>query len=141
MGNPKKPTALKILQGTRDKSREPKNEPKPMIRIPNPPKFLSIPAKEEWERISKELYTLGLLSEMDRSALSLYCQAWGRIVEFEGMIAAETDQDEMFKIIKMLDKTYTHARLFLTEFGMSPASRSKISVKKSDGKKNPFADF
>lgn len=50
----------------------------PEIEIPSCPKFLLPLAKKEWKRISPELEKLGLISNIDATALALYCQerAW-----------------------------------------------------------------
>ncbi|MEO8101346.1 MAG: phage terminase small subunit P27 family [Betaproteobacteria bacterium] len=50
----------------------------PEIEIPGCPRHLLPEAKKEWKRIGVELETLGLVSRIDRTALSLYCQeyAW-----------------------------------------------------------------
>ena len=37
----------------------------------------------EWRRVTPLLSTLGLLSRIDRAALAMYCEAWGRWVEAE----------------------------------------------------------
>ena len=141
MGNPKLPTNIKQLKGTLQKCRQPKNEPHPDPKIPTPPKFMSDEAKKEWNRISVELYKMGLLSEMDRASLALYCQSWGRILQYEQKVREEIDQDEIYKLLRVLAREYDSARKFLTEFGMSPASRSKISVKKKSGKTNLFDKY
>lgn len=139
MPYPKKPTALKVLHGTTRKDRSNPNEPVPDLGIPDPPDFLSEAALKEWIRITPELLALGLLTKIDRAALAFYCQLWGRVVEYEGKIEIEPDQDTIFKLIRVADRAYDQARKFLTEFGLSPASRSKVSAKKSEKKTNPFA--
>ena len=40
-------------------------------------------AKAEWKRLARYLHDLGIISELDRSALAAYCQAYGRWVEAE----------------------------------------------------------
>ena len=148
-GRKKLPTNLKILQGTFRGHRENKNEPRPDINIPEAPDFLSKEALIEWGRISSQLSRLGLLCEMDMAALALYCQAWGRIVRYEKIVA---EKGELYKTSNgniqlspamwVVNKAYEQAYKFLTEFGMTPASRSKVSVKKSEsGVKDPFREF
>ena len=141
MPYPKKPTKLKILQGTVRKDRMNKNEPKPDLQIPDAPDFLSDAALEEWERITHELMQLGLLTNLDRAAIAMYCQCYGRVIEYERKVKNEVDQDVAFKLLRVLDKTYIQARQFLNEFGLSPASRSKVTAKKADKETNPFAKF
>lgn len=146
--NPPKPTPLKLLQGTFRKGRA-KNEPKPERAIPTVPEELSDAAKVEWGRISQDLMQLGLLSRIDRAALAAYCEAWSDWLD-------ATDKVNRFgKVIKTGEKTVTHTdgsveksggnmvenpyysikkraaeimHKFLIEFGMTPASRTRISA-------------
>ena len=78
-----KPTNLKILQGNPGKRPLNKREPKPKLLIPDVPDHLTQSARDEWDRVSRELYMLGLLSSIDRSALAGYCQAYSRWVDAE----------------------------------------------------------
>ena len=74
------PTYLKLLKGNPGKRRLNKNEPVPRIpaSAPEPPAFLSDIAKEEWARVSGELYAMHLLTTVDVAALALYCDAYSR---------------------------------------------------------------
>jgi P27 family predicted phage terminase small subunit len=74
-GPPRKPTKLKILQGTYRADRAPANEPMPKPKVPSAPAWMGRDAKREWRRVVKELAAVGLLSELDRTALAAYCQA------------------------------------------------------------------
>ena len=144
-----KPTRMKLLEGTYRKDRAPANEPKPQSKIPPCPRHLSKEAKREWRRISKDLLTLGLLTVVDRAALAAYCQAWARWVEAE-----EEMSKPDFKLVRSTDKGYEHAspwvgvannalkqmRAFLVEFGLTPASRSRVTVAKPE-EKDPYNEF
>lgn len=147
-GPPKKPTALKLIQGTYRKDRVAGNEPKPEIAIPAVPTELSGEAKEEWTRVSEELRQLGLLSRIDRAALAAYCECWADFIE------ATKKTVELGKVIKtaagnVIENPYytikkRSAELmhkFLTEFGMTPASRTRIDASPlpADKPGNPFA--
>lgn len=148
-GRPPKPTHLKIIQGNPGKRALNKAEPKPKAKAPPCPKHLSKEARKEWRRISKELLTLGLLTTVDRAALAAYCQAWARWVEAE-----EKMQEVGFNMVEETDKGYAHVspwftvannalkqmRAFLVEFGLTPASRSRVTVAKPE-EKDPYADF
>lgn len=48
----------------------------PEVQIPGCPKHLLPEARKEWKRITPELEVLGLVANIDRAALALYCQAW-----------------------------------------------------------------
>lgn len=151
MPGPKpKPTNLKKLEGDIHKERWPKNEPQPSSGKPTCPGHLSRIAKTEWYRISKELDVLGLLSQIDRAALAAYCSAYSRWVKAERAITALEkkweDVDPAFSLItptpngtfqvqplvSVSNKALVLMHKYLTEFGMTPASRTRISVDKQD---------
>src|SRR6476659_9842960 len=77
------PTKLKAVRGTLRKGRTNMHEPDLDVEIPRCPAHLSGEAKREWKRISLDLVGYGLLTRIDRAALALYCEAWGRWVEAE----------------------------------------------------------
>ena len=55
----------------------------PDVEIPGCPKHLLPEARKEWKRVGPELEKLGLISQLDRAALALYCQAWAWMVWHE----------------------------------------------------------
>lgn len=63
-GRPPKPTAVKELEGNPGKRPLNKNEPKPKQIAPKCPSWLEPDAKKEWRRLSKELETMGLLTQV-----------------------------------------------------------------------------
>ncbi len=132
----KKPSNVHLLNGNPGKRKINKSEPQPKKKLPSCPAHLSGPAKTEWKRISKELYVLGLLTNIDRAALAAYCQAWGRWVTSENNIKKKGVvlkgakggyyQNPHLSIAnRAIDLMYK----FLTEFGMTPSARTKIEVK------------
>lgn len=135
-GRPPKPTALKKLGGNPGKRVLNKNEPTPKGKRPSCPKHLDGEARREWNRMAKQLFDLGLLTEVDRAALAAYCQAWARWVQAEEEMRAPD-----FKMITTTDSGYPvvspwmgiatmamkQMKTFLTEFGMTPSSRSKVT--------------
>ena len=145
-GRKKLPTNLHVLKGTDRADRRNPNEPKPENKIPSPPDILKGGALEEWKRITVELDRLGLITEIDRTALSMYCQAYGRWIRFEkileqtGEINEETGQTS--PAMWVVNKSIEQCHKLLTEFGMTPSSRSKVSSsKKDDGSINPWDKF
>lgn len=56
------------------------NRRAPAVEIPNPPDHLAGEALAEWQRITAELHSLGLVSAIDRAALVLYSESWGLYV-------------------------------------------------------------
>jgi P27 family predicted phage terminase small subunit len=134
-GPPRTPTNLKLLRGTFRQDRVTPHEPKPELAIPPVPDHLSAEAKLEWERVSQELHQLGLLSRIDRAALAAYCECWADWVK------ATTKVHETGEVIKtaagnVIENPYYSIKKraaelmhkFLTEFGMTPASRTRINA-------------
>lgn len=150
-GRPNLPTQLKLVKGTLRKGRMAKTEPRPEPAIPSVPAELSDAAKVEWGRISQDLLGLGLLARIDRAALAAYCEAWsdwldatekvarlGKVIKTGEKIIEKRGQDgavitersggnfveNPYFSIKKRCAELMHK--FLTEFGMSPASRARI---------------
>src|SRR5690348_8264998 len=71
------PTKLRLLRGNPGKRAINKREPQPAIlqEVPKPPSHLSTRGKAEWRRVAAQLIDLGLLSDLDLSALAAYCDA------------------------------------------------------------------
>jgi P27 family predicted phage terminase small subunit len=133
------PTNVKIFRG--NPGRRPLNdrEPKPPPEIPPCPKLLQGEARREWKRITKTLHALGLLTKIDRAALVAYCQLWGRWIEAEDKVrltgavieVGENGYPILNPHLSVATKTLDQMKAFLTEFGMTPASRSRIHVAKN----------
>ena len=128
-----KPTKLKMLQGTIRKGRQNQNEPKPERQILKCPVHLSREAKREWRRISGDLHVLGLLARIDRAALAAYCQAWGRWIEAEEalrmygtMVKSPSGFPMQSPYLAVANKSLEQMRNWLTEFGMTPSSRTRV---------------
>ena len=128
MGSPRKPTALKQLQGT-DKEhpgRINKNEPVPERGIgpavrPMCGSNLNQEEQAIWDEIVSISYT-GVLGEADRIALEMMCRLVHEMrTDFTEMTAAKI----------------TQLSQLLGRFGMTPSDRTKIVVPKGE-KKNPF---
>lgn len=109
----------------------------PKVEIPACPKHLKGAALKEWKRITVELEVLGLVSKIDRAALAMYCTAWGRYVEAEEKIQALGEAglvDETpngFRVqsvwLNIANKAMEQCKSFLSEFGMSPSARSRVT--------------
>jgi len=148
-GRRPKPTALKRLEGNPGKRALNRTEPTP-TGIPKCPPHLDREAKAEWKRISADLTTLGLLTNVDRAALAAYCSAWSR------WVAAEKSIQKFGTVIKspksgfpiqnpfvgVANTALDQLRKFAVEFGLTPASRSRLHVEPLTGKSaDPFEQF
>lgn len=139
------PTALKQLRGNPGKRPLNENEPKPRAVLPRCPAHLSAEARAEWRRMAGKLYQLGLLTELDSSALALYCQAFGRWVQAEGklkefglLIKTPNDYPAQSPYLSIANKCIEQMKGLLGEFGMTPSSRSRIVVPPLPEEDDPF---
>jgi P27 family predicted phage terminase small subunit len=151
-GRRPKPTVLRVIEGNRGKRPLPQHEPRPTGAMPRPPKQLSKAARAHWRQLAPHLHRVGLLTSIDGDAFGVYCTLWADVLEAQEHL----DRDGIF--ITAPAKTITRtvygkevnevleARtmpspwlgirnrsidllLRLTvEFGLTPASRSRISV-------------
>lgn len=144
-GNPSKKPAHQLVDSLQ-----------PEIEIPGCPAHLLPEAKKEWRRITPELHRYGLISKLDRAALSMYCQTWALLVYAESQLKRSmriaeqkreeaeargqewTGGDGMVEITSNGNMVYSpywvisnRARdqvdKFLANFGMSPSSRSRVN--------------
>jgi P27 family predicted phage terminase small subunit len=136
-GRKPKPTRIKELAGNPGKRRLNDTEPHPPVPdvVPYAPKFLNDEAKDEWNRMVNILLELGLYTEVDHAALAMYCQEWGRWIiaekklRVEGEIITGTLGGKFQNPWRYeANKAQEQMRRMLAEFGMTPSSRSRISV-------------
>lgn len=142
-GRPRKPTVLKVLEGNPGKRPLPKGEPKPIPKAPDCPSVLDREGRKEWRRIVAELEPLGLLTRIDMAALAGYCMAYSRWVGAENMIRkhgmlvkSPNGYPMQSPYLAIANKAIDQMKAFLTEFGMTPASRSRIDLKLDDEKED-----
>jgi P27 family predicted phage terminase small subunit len=135
-GTKPKPIALRILEG--NPARRPIPESIQPEGVPSCPRWLDNMAKTEWRRIVPELAAIGMLSLVDRAALSGYCTAYSR------WRRAETAIQDSFTYEFMDVKTFKPKRVkkpevqiaidslnqvkaFCAEFGLTPSSRVRVN--------------
>lgn len=142
-GRKPKPTHLKILTGNPGKRKLNKAEPKAKAGIRSCPAYLNRTAKAEWKRVMKEAPD-GLLTELDRPLLAMYCQNVARIGELEKIVEDEgyTFMSEKGYICQrpemgMLKNLQTIQKGLLAELGFSPSSRSRVTLVPKKADKDP----
>ncbi|WP_337175388.1 P27 family phage terminase small subunit [Paludisphaera sp.] len=127
-GRKPKPTALKILDGDRA-DRINRAEPRlPEADLDPPDHFCCDSdgldfAREHWDELAPMLASVGLLTEGDRPALALLCEAHALI-----------------RLDPLDYKARDLYRRMLVEFGLTPSSRSRVAAK-AETPANPLADF
>jgi len=155
-GRKPKPTHLKLVTETLRATRANKAEAMPDAGIPNPPRELGAIAKVEWLEISKKLNAAGLLTTIDRAALAAYCQAYGRWIQAERVLAemAARDPENAGLMIEttngnlvqnpMVGTANTAMRdmmRYAVEFGMTPSARSRVRANQLATQKDPAEQF
>lgn len=137
------PTRIKELLGNPGKRPLNKNEPKPEGKA-KCPRHLTGEARREWRRVSRELEAMGLLTSVDRAALSAYCLAWANSIRAQAsidrygteLVIEKQDADGKFHILStkrnpavgVLKDMLQLMRQHEVEFGMTPSSRSRVQV-------------
>ncbi len=141
------PTKLHELRGGSAHTHRPnRKEPDLHVKIPSCPPHLDDDAKKEWKRVSRVLKSIGLITDLDRSVLAAYCEAYARWaqaitkVHEMGMIYAEgRTVDEKGVVIKagipkanpyikIARDAYDQMVKTASLFGMSPSSRASLSI-------------
>ena len=142
-----KPTNMKLLSGTFRKDRATPGEPTPKIEVPSPPSHLDAEARREWKRISVELARLGLVSKIDRAVLALYCQTWSDWTqareELKGhgrTVKSPNGYEIPSPHLTIANAAGKELRALAAEFGMSPASRTRVKAEKPSAPRKSRAE-
>lgn len=156
-GRPPKPTNLKIIEGNPGKRPLPENEPKPKPVAPKCPSWVNRDGKRMWERLAPELEKMGLLTVVDGEAFAAACHSYGIWLECERFFkkknpetgkpygrtyvyvnkngsANEVERPE----VKIGQRALQDFRAFCSEFGLTPASRTRIEVKPLEEEEDPM---
>ncbi len=139
-GPPKTPTNLTLLRGNPGKRPINKNEPQPEAKRPRMPRWLGGKAKWAWKELVPLLEDMRVLTVADKKALELLCDAYQtyrdarQVVIEEGSVYSYVNRegDEIFKIrpeVHIAQESWKMVRQMLQEFGLTPAARTKVSVK------------
>lgn len=110
------------------------------------PSYLTRGAKAEWKRVAQLLQEAKLLVDADRTALALYCTAVDRAqraekeIERDGMTVKNptTGALHAHPLLTVAKEARAQALRYGCEFGLTPASRSKIAA--PAGGKEPESD-
>ena len=129
MPYPKKPVAIKQLEGSRirpaDRDQAAWTVPG---KMPEPPKTLSLVAVGEWRRIGPEMHAKGLLTEAGLAAFESYCAAVAN--EREAYVEGDTNRTLKWMEVKLK---------WMREFGMTPASAHRVRQEKTVQEEDPAA--
>lgn len=158
-GRRPKPTALKKAQGNPGKRPLNELEPTPEIVSSGVPGYLSKPAQRWWEMLAPMLLRLKVLTEVDQLGLALLCEQAAqadeatRMIRKSGIMVKKQLYDRAGKKIgtvpvinpafKIQVEATKQLKGFLTEFGITPASRSKVTkmVQPQELKRDPLGEL
>jgi P27 family predicted phage terminase small subunit len=133
------PTRIKVLTGNPGKRPLNEHEPRPEPEIPDCPPQLGPLAREEWNRLTTELSSLGMITALDRSALATYCNAYGlwaeateAIQKYGTMVKSPTGYPIQSPYVSIANRQAEIMMRIASEFGFTPASRSRISAPLED---------
>ena len=136
------PTAIKLANGNPGKRPLNPREPKPVTSIPSCPAHLMPTAKAEWKRLARELHQLGILTRLDRSVLAAYCASYGRWVEAErrlketpALLKTPAGYVQPSPWLAISNKNVELMHKFMSELGLSPVSRSRVTTTRDLGPK------
>ena len=145
-GRKPRPVELRIIEG--NPGRRPLPTPlKVASGPPEPPDHLDAIALEEWHRIIAELQALNMITRPDRAALAGYCTAYGRYVTAErrlretGAMIIRSNNGSLAQSpwVVISNRSLELMHKYLTEFGMTPASRTRLAAVPVADDKNAFA--
>ena len=141
-GRKKIPTKIKEMQGTVERSRTIQNE---MVvdlvsDLPEAPEWLSEIGKEEWNKVSSQLFNIGMLHNVDLQLVAAYCNEISLYIETEtmlrnkGRIQAFRNPDGTLKHAqavpyqKIAKDALSAAMKLATQFGLTPVARASIAA-------------
>src|SRR4029077_367520 len=134
MARPRKPSALHVLQGTDRKDRANPAEPHPDLLAPDaaPPARLTPQGKRAWNELRPLLGSMKVLTTADPAALALLCDALSEylvaraVIRRLGQTYEAKDRIYARPEVVIASDAWRRAKLMLTEFGLTPASRAKV---------------
>lgn len=135
MARPRKPSALKLVQGTARADRTNGQEPEPMLLNDlAPPAHLDERSAAVWRDVAPMLRELQLLTVADRIALEMLCDAvadyrFARATRGDEFVATSGKGSQMLSqwLVAQL-ASGNRAEAIMSRFGMDPVSRSKLMI-------------
>ena len=128
-GRPRKPTNLHVLHGTGRPARMAERVGEvdcSAYPVGACPSYIGKAGKAEWLRLSEHPVYSKLLTAIDRAALEHYCILYDRmVIDAKGERTMTASERQCFHSLAM-------------QMGMTPASRSKVSMPAAEKKANPW---
>ena len=138
-GRRPKPTRMKALTGNPGKRPLNPHEVRPEPAAPECPPELCPIARQEWIRLTAELAILNLITHLDRGALATYCAAYAlwaeamvQIQKYGTMVKSPSGYPMQSPYIGLANRQAELMIRISSEFGFTPASRTRISAPPPD---------
>ena len=143
MPPPRKPSHLRAVEGNPSHARpENKDEPIPAKGYPDAPSYFSEQESAWYKEMCAELHRWGVITVLDARAMEMMTKSYSEFRQADEEIRANgsltistlgSTGQEVLKShpsITVRDSAWKKFRAMATEFGMTPASRSKIVATK-----------
>lgn len=141
-GPPRKPVALKLLEGNRGhQSQKILNKGPDWHDSFGPcPKHLKGEARKLWKKLVPQLASKNLAAEVYRPALEGLCRNYARALQAEAILDSQgltmsfqksedgTVYEQQRPEVSIAQKSWQAVKAFAAEFGLTPAAVSKIQM-------------
>jgi P27 family predicted phage terminase small subunit len=132
------PTVLRAYEG--NPSRRPFNhsEPRPRPKTPKCPDHLDEEAKKQWRKLVPILKSMRVLTEADGIQLSNLCVIFSTLVKAQtklngsGLIYKTGDLFRTNPLLRVINDCVDRINILCREFGLTPASRTRIHAENPD---------
>jgi P27 family predicted phage terminase small subunit len=143
------PTRIRLLKNNPSKKAPNAEEPlvESLHELPPPPEMTGV-ALKTWHTLTAELSDLGMLTRIDAHLLTMYCETWAdidqyqkKIREFGHIIKAPSGYPMQSPFVNMLSKARGHILRMQAELGMTPSARSRVKVTGGVSKQTKLGKF
>lgn len=122
-----------------------RNEPQPCKDVPRCPNWLNQQARKVWKQIVPQLNAMGVLTKIDCNTVARYCDCFARWKQMakwmdeHGEVYPEKDNEGKTVGVRSWPQTNLYHKLgqmlgrLEAEFGLTPSSRTRVTVPESDG--------
>ena len=131
-----KPSVIEKAEGRPGHRPVNRTEPKPGQNVPRCPEHLDERARKEWRRLVPILRGMKVLTEADGMALANLCQTYSTLITAQKKL---TELGILYKtpsgyimqspLLAVVNQCVDTVTKLSREFGLTPAARSRISVK------------
>ena len=148
-GRKAKPTALKLIDGNPGNRPINEHEPAPVkIYAPPPPEGFDDLQTAKWLEVTNKLARIRVLTELDLDALEIYCREWVNMhlaisdIAVRGKLMTTPGGGVMWNPNwSQYKHSQSVCRSIMSEFGMTPSTRTTLVADADDTGKGQWANF